>query len=799
MCGRLLVVFALWGCVSPDTVECDDGTTCPAGTECRELTEPAARYCATQAQIEACMGRQPFTDCSVDDVENGRCYDGVCIEAGCGNGRLDPEELCDDGNAEAGDTCAPGCISDGQCGTGVVDRDKGETCDDGNRLDHDGCTSRCTDETLRWSRRVLAPIPRARGMIAYDARRDRLVVFGGISPDGLRADTWELDGDAWVRFEGPNPPARQLGAMAFDGERIVLTGTTTETWLYDGLSWTAVFTDPSPGTQFAPAMTYDSKRDRVVLFGSGQTWEWDGTTWMRITTANAPSERIHSAMAYDPVRGVIVLAGGKHGTSGAALDDTWTYNGTNWTLVSGAGLPATESPSMAFDPTMQGLVLYDGCATSSCTGSSVFVTFNGTTWSAPATPPMPDRTGELLAATSSRVMMFGGLDEVAAMQPYASDVWVLDGTTWRELVSPGPRAEFLVTNDERRREIVLFDDADDSDAVPPETWVLSRDGWRKYSGGPLVDTGAMTYDHANGNVVMFVAGDTPQTWTWNGSTWTQKFPTTSPTVHSSPTLGFDGTHVVLFGGRDNGSPSSYMFLDLTWTWDGTNWTQVTSPMKPPGSDSTEALMGYDPLRKQLLLANGSGITWTFAGTDWTGHPQQPPALAKGKQLVWSPALESLVAVTIGFVVWTWDGTSWQQRAPVNEPSELDAYNAIGLVTALDGTSILMFGSQTDAELVPSNDELWQLKWESSGRRERCDGSDLDLDQLVGCGDPDCWQACTPTCPPGTSCPTGAPSCGDGTCNSVFETCRTCADDCTCPPVCGDGYCDAGETCAGECP
>jgi hypothetical protein len=48
------------------------------------------------------------------------------------------------------------------------------------------------------------PEPRAMGYIAYDRKRDRVVLFGGRKgyPDGDLGDTWEWDGTRWQRI-GP--------------------------------------------------------------------------------------------------------------------------------------------------------------------------------------------------------------------------------------------------------------------------------------------------------------------------------------------------------------------------------------------------------------------------------------------------------------------------------------------------------------------------------------------------------------------------------------------------------------------
>lgn len=75
----------------------------------------------------------------------------------CGNGKLEPGEICDDGNNKNGDGCSKDCLeqdpefdcsSPGEpcrdtvvCGNGVLEGD--EACDDGNKKGSDGCSANC--------------------------------------------------------------------------------------------------------------------------------------------------------------------------------------------------------------------------------------------------------------------------------------------------------------------------------------------------------------------------------------------------------------------------------------------------------------------------------------------------------------------------------------------------------------------------------------------------------------------------------------------------------------------------------
>lgn len=85
----------------------------------------------------------------------------------CGNGILDPNETCDDGNKTANDGCSDTCQTEanyvcnvpgtpcaklGGCGDGQINN--GEDCDDKNTVSNDGCSATCKIEP-GW----ICPIP----------------------------------------------------------------------------------------------------------------------------------------------------------------------------------------------------------------------------------------------------------------------------------------------------------------------------------------------------------------------------------------------------------------------------------------------------------------------------------------------------------------------------------------------------------------------------------------------------------------------------------------------------------------
>ena len=141
-------------------------------------------------------------------------------------------------------------------------------------------------------------------------------------------DTWEWDGTTWLpRTPVTSPLARRGHALAYDAarQRVVLFGgqgnggNFSDTWEWDGTTWLPRTPVASPLARSVHALAYDAARQRVVLFGgySGSplldTWEWDGTTWLPRAPVTSPLARSDHALAYDAARQRVVLFGGYSG------------------------------------------------------------------------------------------------------------------------------------------------------------------------------------------------------------------------------------------------------------------------------------------------------------------------------------------------------------------------------------------------------------------------------------------------------------------------------------------------------
>ena len=100
------------------------------------------------------------------------------------------------------------------------------------------------------------------------------------------------------------------------------------------------------------------------------------------------------------------------------------------------------------------------------------------------------------------------------------------------------------------------------------------------------------------------------TWTWDGSFWTQWYVSQSPAPRQGAVLVYDKAReeVVLFGGDGLSGR-----LDDTWVWDGQSWSEKAPPASPPATDFAAAT--YDPESQMVLVYAPSGL-WGWNGETW---------------------------------------------------------------------------------------------------------------------------------------------------------------------------------------
>jgi cysteine-rich repeat protein len=780
-----------------------------AGEQCDDGNRISGDGCQASCVLPFCG------DAIVDATLNEACDEGTdnantsdacrlnCQLPRCGDDVQDLllGEVCDDGNLVPGDGCRPDCLSNETCGNGIVDFATGEICDDGNRRASDGCSG-CLYEQLQ--SRVFGETPPARtnAAVAYDAARERVVLFGGQVGGARTNDTGEWDGTSWR--------ARQPIAM--------------------------------PQGRTAHAMAYDAARQRVVLFGGSggggaldDTWEWDGVNWTKLAPAQKPPARGGAVMAYDAVRERVVLHGGLIGGD----TTTWEWDGTTWAAT--ADGPLTVAGAMAYDPLLRVMVLWTG-------QSGQTWTYNGTTWQqrSPSTPPA-GQSGLAMAFDAARghIVMTG------------PSAWEWDGTNWTVVGAMTSRSLHVMSYDAARASLVVYGGRTPGFVVLADTW--RRDAtWTDVTvplQPPARIHGAVAYDPVRDRAVLFGGRDDSSvvlddTWEWDGLRWSQRITTQQPSPRDNHTMVFDGTRVLLAGGREE--ENATVFGDV-WTWNGATWAPTTASTALwgraivhdtgrnrlvwfggnaviagndhvdgtfDGADGANPIafdvpisrhhhaMAYDPVRARVVMYGGNLDVTTFDDSTWELDAQDTwheissngePLARRGHALVFDPRRRRVVMFGDSVVsparadVWEWTGAAWLEQVVV--PAVASRVRAATTMQASTG-ELVVFGGRRGFTSIA---ETTLIGYAPNVVTESCTAATIDYDRdgLYGCDDDDCALRCAPLCELGTSC-TAGPHCGDGTCDPA-ETCRLCPSDCgTCTSTCGDFFCDPPED-ATSCP
>jgi cysteine-rich repeat protein len=260
------------------------------------------------------------------------CVGSTCRTSSCGDGHtnLVASEQCDSNGVDSA-ACVGATCRSSTCGDGYRNNVANEECDDGNGRGRDGCGGSCkAEDAVVLVPGATPPLRRTAGM-AYDAARQRVVMFGGFNGAFLN-DTWEWDGAAWTQMFPRTVPGGRAGhGLAYDAarHRVVMfggqntAGGIAETWEWDGTNWALMSPTGTPPTaRTLPAMGYDGNRRRVIMYGGldtvattgfEETWEWTGTAWNKLTTGGtSPGPRYGGSLAFDstPARRHSVMFGG---------------------------------------------------------------------------------------------------------------------------------------------------------------------------------------------------------------------------------------------------------------------------------------------------------------------------------------------------------------------------------------------------------------------------------------------------------------------------------------------------------
>lgn len=297
--------------------------------------------------------------------------------------------------------------------------------------------------------------------------------------------------------------------------------------------------------------------------------------WSQLSPANRPYFRRAGAMAFDGA--LNVMYGGLTLTPAPIVNETWTFNGTAWTLANPAvSPPARWGHGMVRDTLRNRLVVFGGRSPTFYLDSNDTWEWNGSNWARVLTPSSPPaRHGHGIAFDRRRnlTVVFGGVDT----QGTRADTWEYDGATWTQATTttaPQKRECMAMTFDRGRGVTLVFGGFDsDTGTVLGDTWEYDRRGWRELA-----------------------LPSSP-----------------SPRYRSAIVFDENRHRPVMYGGFGNGTVFTQGF-----EFDGNEW----QPVVGTGSlYATEMYASFDPIRNRTYTfggANPSGFsneTWAFQGAN----------------------------------------------------------------------------------------------------------------------------------------------------------------------------------------
>ncbi|HYT16686.1 MAG TPA: kelch repeat-containing protein [Thermoplasmata archaeon] len=562
-----------------------------------------------------------------------------------------------------------------------------------------------------WTNPCQCPSGRNGHTMVYDSLSDRFILFGGWD-GRLSNETWayDLDNNQWTRMQGFNgPSARQGHLSVYDSraDRVLLYGgdvggtASPETWAYSyqADTWTNMSPPLSPPPGLSGAMAYDAESGRAILFGApfrgaSETWAYDlsANHWTNMTAGEAqrPSPRWGHAMAYDSRADRIILFGGQ---ASSGSDETWAYdfNTNTWTNRNPTTKPSWRyRHAMDYDVGSDRIVLFGGFAATGVNGETWSYDFMLNTWSmlGPAMAPTGRYAHTMVFhVPSNRTILYGGTGNAAGL---GHEIWAYESGTnlWTRVDPDRPAGAGapVMAYDVHSDRVILFG------GVTPlgwsETWAhdLASNAWTFMDPsskpvGTFTEAPAMAYDSAANLTILFSQG---ATWAYDFglNAWTILQPSGSPSSRRSAAMAYDSESrkVILFGGETGIIP--FPWVNDTWAYDfNTNtWTNMTpgeGVRPPPGSGY---LMAHDSQSDRTILFGGStGVsghneTWAydFNTNTWTNMmPAVSPSVDDRSTMAYDSRMDRVIVQGRG-ETWLYDvgSNAWTNVSGGATPSTL---------------------------------------------------------------------------------------------------------------------------------
>jgi hypothetical protein len=261
----------------------------------------------------------------------------------------------------------------------------------------------------------------------------------------------------------------------------------------------------------------------------------------------------------------------------------WGWDGAHWQRITEGGPPGRILGGVSYDEKRNVLVLYGGRPVDLGKCSKEIWEWNGEIWTQKNVQPPTacDHIKMVYDAASGESILFSGLDP---FENPVNETWSWNGTEWKKLSDTGPesRGHFGFVYDPAHEQILLYGGY--ASTVTDEFWVWKDNAWEQidFPGPGNLSHFGMAYD-TDANALYTFGGATStstfsslinKTWLLTNGKWRELKPTNSPSARGGPAMGYDPVRkrIVLYGGFD----ASRDNLGDTWEWDGSGWNCLTN-------------------------------------------------------------------------------------------------------------------------------------------------------------------------------------------------------------------------------
>lgn len=476
-----LVVLAV-GCVETTTIHCAGGFVCPATEVCDEVH----RGCVRPEQLAACALDQDDEICEIEGQPIGVCSQGVCLESRCGDSIVSGAEQCDGDNLGPREhaascklgfgfhddgpvTCSPQCTYDLSacsriCGDGILDPEEvcdGEqlgvfsTCQEVGYYDGGGltCNGACTYDTTICDRRcgdgVRDPEEVCDGAPPSDTCLDYGYDAGFLGCAALvcAPEVQSCRRFGWNRLQLPT--SASIRSIASAGDTLFAGMTEGRVMTYRGGDVTVTLVDAENENYIDDIWAASPTDVWAVTDGSATLLHFDGTNWTGMPRAlgfyrvlwgsgannvylfqtGAGSLRYNgTTWSVDPA---VPVLGNARDAWGSAADDIWLlgapatgavyavyhFNGTAWTTE-------TSSVPVAQPVAVGGVGTTVFIAGSDTNGRLRVARRKNGVWDV---FPLPDMTGGAVNGVARRIV---ARTENDVWLTTGNALWHFDGAAW---------------------------------------------------------------------------------------------------------------------------------------------------------------------------------------------------------------------------------------------------------------------------------------------------------------------------------------------------------------------------------